>query len=117
MPTAFTTFLKQGFLYPIRFLGGRLQKPTISKEELKPGEGAIVEINGQKVAAYKDNDGKILTLSPVCRHMGCIVGWNSNDKTWDCPCHGSRYEADGTLKGGPAQKNLKWLLIGRMFFI
>lgn len=105
--TSFNILVKQGLLYPKHFLEGRLQKPTTSKKELKLGEGAIIDVNGKKVAAYKKNDEELITLSPVCTHMGCIVDWNKSDKTWDCPCHGSRYEADGTVKRGPAKKNLK----------
>ena len=105
--TSINTLLKQGLLYPKHFLEGRLQKATTSKEELSPGEGAIIDVNGKKIAAYQKNKGELITLSPVCTHMGCIVGWNKSDKTWDCPCHGSRYEADGTVKRGPAKRNLK----------
>src|SRR5437868_1414211 len=106
MAISLLTLLKQGFLYPKHFLEGRLQKPKNSKNTLTAGQGAIIEVDGKKVAAYKDQKGKLITLSPVCTHMGCIVGWNNTDKTWDCPCHGSRYEANGTVKKGPAKKNL-----------
>ena len=101
------TLFKQSIAYPKRFIKGRLQKPTQSKDSLKPGEGAILKIDGKKIAAYKNKNGELATLSPVCTHMGCMVEWNNYDKTWDCPCHGSRYEADGTVKKGPAKKNLK----------
>jgi len=74
--------------------------------DLKNNQGAIVELKGEKAAAYKDKTGKIIYLSPVCRHRGCIVEWNYDDKTWDCPCHGSRYEADGKVRHGPAKKDL-----------
>lgn len=107
MSASVKTFIKQGLSYPKHFIAGRLQKSSMTKDNLKTGEGAIVEINGKKAAAYKNNNGELITLSPVCTHMGCIVGWNNNDKTWDCPCHGSRYEADGTVKEGPAEKNLQ----------
>lgn len=105
--TSINTLLKQGLLYPKHFLAGRMQKPTTSKEALTPGEGAIIDVDGKKIAAYRKNKEELITLSPVCTHMGCIVGWNNADKTWDCPCHGSRYEADGTVKRGPATKNLQ----------
>lgn len=75
-------------------------------EEIKEGQGGIVEIDGKKVAVYAGEAGKVVKLSPVCKHLSCIVGWNGHDKTWDCPCHGSRYKADGTVIHGPALKNL-----------
>ncbi len=100
------TLVKQGIAYPKHFIEGRTQKPTQSKDSLKPGEGAILELNGKKVAAYKKNDQELITLSPVCSHMGCIVGWNTNEKTWDCPCHGSRYDKEGKVINGPAEKDL-----------
>jgi nucleotide-binding universal stress UspA family protein/nitrite reductase/ring-hydroxylating ferredoxin subunit len=77
-----------------------------SLEDLEPGEGAIVEVDGQKIAAYRDGSGNVSTLSPKCKHMGCTVGWNHRAKTWDCPCHGSRYELDGSVKNGPTRHPL-----------
>lgn len=104
--TAFNTLLKQGLLYPKRFLEGRFKK-VISQEELKPGEGAIIDLDGKKTAAYQKNKDERILLSPVCTHAGCIVGWNKSNKTWDCPCHGSRFEANGKVIKGPAKKNLE----------
>lgn len=104
-----STLINEGVHFPKRFIEGRTQETGKGTDDLKSGEGAITEIDGKKVAAYKNDKGVLIMLSPVCRHMGCIVAWNSKDKTWDCPCHGSRYEADGTLKQGPANKDLKRL--------
>lgn len=104
--TSFKTLIGQGVQYPKRFVEGRLQKSTMAQTDLKPGDGAIVDIDGKQVAVYQKSEKEQITLSPVCTHLGCIVGWNKSDKTWDCPCHGSRYEADGTVKRGPAKKNL-----------
>jgi nucleotide-binding universal stress UspA family protein/nitrite reductase/ring-hydroxylating ferredoxin subunit len=75
-------------------------------EDLDPGEGAIVELDGKKIAAYREDSGSLTLLSPKCKHMGCTVGWNHRAKTWDCPCHGSRYLADGTVKNGPTRHPL-----------
>ena len=76
-------------------------------ESLARGQGAVLELDGKQIAVYKDDKGQIVKLSPVCTHQGCTVGWNEAEKTWDCPCHGSRYEADGTLKNGPAKQSLE----------
>ena len=77
-----------------------------STEDLDPGEGAIVGIGGKKVAAFRDEQGELVLLSPKCKHLGCTVGWNHRAKTWDCPCHGSRYESDGRVKNGPTRHPL-----------
>jgi len=77
-----------------------------SVEDLEPGEGAVVTVGRKKVAAYRDESGELTMLSPKCKHLGCTVGWNHRAKTWDCPCHGSRYEADGTVLRGPTRRPL-----------
>ena len=77
-----------------------------SPEDLELGEGAIVEVDGKKVAAYRDDAGELVTLSPKCKHMGCTVGWNHRAKTWDCPCHGSRYDSHGAVVNGPTRHPL-----------
>lgn len=92
--------------YPARFIKGRVKKSDVKFDEIKSGEGAVVELDGKKTAVYKNEKGEVTKLSPVCTHLGCIVGWNNADKTWDCPCHGSRFEANGALKQGPAKRDL-----------
>lgn len=74
--------------------------------DLRPGEGAVVEIEGEKVAAYVSDDGTSYTVSARCQHLGCTVGWNSRARTWDCPCHGSRYDFKGGVINGPTTKPL-----------
>ncbi|MFN2609819.1 MAG: universal stress protein [Actinomycetota bacterium] len=74
--------------------------------DLSPGEGSIIADGGHKVAAYVDDNGIVTTLSPRCTHMGCLVDWNRSAKTWDCPCHGSRYAPTGEVINGPAEKSL-----------
>jgi Rieske Fe-S protein len=61
----------------------------------------------KKVAASRDASGKLTQCSAVCTHLGCIVEWNTNEKTWDCPCHGSRFAPDGHVVNGPARDALK----------
>ncbi|MBA2733941.1 MAG: FAD-dependent oxidoreductase [Acidobacteria bacterium] len=77
-----------------------------SIDEIKPGDGAIIRHGLKKVAAYRDDAGTIHERSAVCPHLGCIVDWNSKEKTWDCPCHGSRYDAYGKVFQGPANSDL-----------
>ena len=77
-----------------------------SEDELKPGEGAIMREGVSKIAVRRDENGNVHKLSAVCPHLGCIVGWNSTEQTWDCPCHGSRFSAEGRVYQGPANSNL-----------
>ena len=71
--------------------------------EVLPGQGSLVLEGGRRVAAYRDEDGVAHVLNPRCTHMGCTVGWNATDRTWDCACHGSRYDVDGNVLQGPAK--------------
>ena len=77
-----------------------------SADELTPGQGAIMREGLSKLAVYRDDGGTVHKLSAVCPHLGCIVAWNSTEKTWDCPCHGSKYRADGRVYQGPANGDL-----------
>lgn len=76
-------------------------------ETLKIGEGAVIEENNEKIAVSVDDQGKFDYVKANCTHLNCIVTWNIVEKTWDCPCHGSRFKADGTVITGPAVKNLE----------
>ena len=75
--------------------------------DLPRGEGRVVEMNGDKVAVHKDDDGIVHAVSPFCTHMGCTVTWNTAERTWDCPCHGSRFDHDGHAIQGPTVKDLE----------
>lgn len=77
-----------------------------SEAQLKPGDGAIIRRGLRKVAVYRDENGRLYERSAICPHLGCIVDWNSSEKSWDCPCHGSRFGVDGTVINGPAISNL-----------
>jgi glycine/D-amino acid oxidase-like deaminating enzyme/nitrite reductase/ring-hydroxylating ferredoxin subunit len=77
-----------------------------SESELQPGEGGIMREGVSKVAVRRDENGNVQKLSAVCPHLGCIVAWNSTEKTWDCPCHGSRFSASGRVYQGPANSDL-----------
>lgn len=76
-------------------------------DDLKIGEGKVVEINREKCGVSRDEDNQLHIVSAVCTHMKCIVNWNDAEKTWDCPCHGSRFKQDGTVIEGPAILNLE----------
>ena len=78
-----------------------------SADQLAADTGAILRHGVKKIAAFKDKTGQITELSAVCPHLGCIVQWNSTEKTWDCPCHGSRFEAKGKVLNGPAISDMK----------
>jgi len=71
-------------------------------EEIKPGMGAVIHRGSSKLAVSRDDTGRLHQCSAVCTHLGCIVSWNSTERTWDCPCHGSRFTPDGKLLNGPA---------------
>jgi glycine/D-amino acid oxidase-like deaminating enzyme/nitrite reductase/ring-hydroxylating ferredoxin subunit len=81
-------------------------------EDIAPGHGAVVRSGLVKVAAYRDARGGLHVRSAVCRHLGCIVHWNDAEKTWDCPCHGSRYAADGRVLNGPSASDLPPASVG-----
>jgi glycine/D-amino acid oxidase-like deaminating enzyme/nitrite reductase/ring-hydroxylating ferredoxin subunit len=77
-----------------------------SESELKPGAGAIMRDGVSKLAVYRDQNGNLHKRSAVCPHLGCSVAWNSTEQTWDCPCHGSRFSANGKVYQGPANGDL-----------
>lgn len=86
-----------------RFVGDRLRTLKVPDASgLGVDEGGIVDFNGEKVAAYRDESGELHTVSPICTHLGCQVTWNTGERTWDCPCHGSRFDIDGGVLQGPA---------------
>jgi glycine/D-amino acid oxidase-like deaminating enzyme/nitrite reductase/ring-hydroxylating ferredoxin subunit len=77
-----------------------------SIDEIKAGNGAIIRRGLTKVAVYRDEKGEVHERSAICRHLGCVVDWNTLESTWDCPCHGSRYDAYGHVIQGPANSDL-----------
>ena len=78
-----------------------------SLDDLVLGAGAIVEHQGQRLAAYKDERGRVHALSATCTHLGCQVAFNAAERSWDCPCHGSRFDIDGAVLEGPATRPLE----------
>ena len=99
-------FVKENVAVAAHLVGGYLGSKAKSYDELGPGEAAILKVDGDNVAAYRDEGGALHAVSAVCTHLGCLVGWNQTDKTWDCPCHGSRFELSGEVIHGPATQPL-----------
>lgn len=87
--------------------GGWLTVPPRAVHLLPPGEGGLFRINGHRVGVYKDETGQLHTVRPVCPHLGCMLRWNREEKSWDCPCHGSRFDVHGRVLNTPAPKDLK----------
>ncbi len=101
-------FLAQGVNFARRFVSAKLSKPEATPvSELAAGEAKVIQVDGEKTAAYRDGEGRLHAVSAVCTHMGCLVEWNAAETTWDCPCHGSRFDPDGQVIQGPAKRELK----------
>jgi glycine/D-amino acid oxidase-like deaminating enzyme/nitrite reductase/ring-hydroxylating ferredoxin subunit len=93
--------------YPEDFhKSGDTQSPVSSPDEIAVGEGGVIARGEEKIAVWRDDAGALHTLSASCTHKGCTVTWNNADRTWDCPCHGSIFAADGSVIHGPARKSL-----------
>jgi Rieske Fe-S protein len=90
-----------------QLIGGKLSAVP-NHVEIKPCEGKLVEANGQRAGAYRDEQGKLHVVDTTCTHMGCELNWNSAETSWDCPCHGSRFSNEGDIIEGPAVRPLEF---------
>jgi glycine/D-amino acid oxidase-like deaminating enzyme/nitrite reductase/ring-hydroxylating ferredoxin subunit len=100
--------VRENVVAGLRFVGDRITKRGSRPiEDLQPGEGDIVGLDGATVAGYRDDDGTLTAVSPTCTHLGCRVNWNSAERSWDCPCHGSRFAPSGEVLQGPAVHRLE----------
>ena len=100
-------YLKENKDYPYYLIRDRFAGPEgRSLRDIRRGQGKILEIDGHQMAVYRDEDGSVTRLSPICTHMGCKVAWNDAERSWDCPCHGSRFTPEGDVMGGPAERAL-----------
>lgn len=90
-------------------IAGKLEMVHNRPEDLAADEGGVVRLHGKRAGAYKDVNGKLFLVDTTCTHMGCEVEWNNGDRTWDCPCHGSRFSFNGEVVEGPAEMPLKTL--------
>lgn len=106
--SALRTLVEENVDYPLHFVADRLrQSKGLGVENVPRGEGRVVVIDGQRAAVHRKDDGTVIKVSAVCTHMGCIVRWNNAERTWDCPCHGSRFTPEGLVLGGPAEAPLE----------
>lgn len=88
-------------------LKGKLEIATKNLDEINHDEGSVVMVNGERAGAYKDQEGRLHIVDTTCTHMGCELEWNTGERSWDCPCHGSRFSYDGDVLEGPAEKPLR----------
>ncbi len=103
---ALPEFVSENLNVAIEYTGLVTPGEVDSVAEIKPGKGSVIRRGLTKVAVYKDEAGAVHERSAICRHLGCVVGWNTLESTWDCPCHGSRYDAYGRVSQGPANSDL-----------
>ena len=101
------TMVAEGLEVAKDLVGGHLAPHSGNAREIKPGKAAIVEIAGRATGIYRDESGRPHAVSAVCTHMGCLLGWNPVDRSWDCSCHGSRFATDGAVLHGPAIEPLE----------
>ena len=100
-------YLRENKDYPYYLIRDRFAgTEERSLRAVKRGEGKIIEYEGEQVAAYRDEAGASTLRSAICTHMGCLVDWNEAERTWDCPCHGSRFKPNGAVIAGPAEAPL-----------
>src|SRR5699024_8015729 len=85
---------------------GKLEYTNDNVKDLEPDDATVTRVNGKRTGVYKDNDNQLFAVDTTCEHLGCEVNWNSGDRTWDCPCHGSRYSYTGEVIEGPAKEPL-----------
>lgn len=100
-------FIVQNVNVAGQIIDGKLSKLP-QDVDVKPGEGKVVELDGKRAGAYRDEEGKLYLVNTTCTHMGCELNWNSAERSWDCPCHGSRFTHEGEIIEGPAVRPLSF---------
>jgi glycine/D-amino acid oxidase-like deaminating enzyme/nitrite reductase/ring-hydroxylating ferredoxin subunit len=105
-PASIKSFVKENANVAKELVKGKAKRQDRLLEDLGPDEGALVKVDGKKVGAYKDSGGHCHLVHPTCTHMGCDVEWNNAERSWDCPCHASRFNYKGEVIEGPAVKDL-----------
>jgi nitrite reductase/ring-hydroxylating ferredoxin subunit len=109
---AFPTILRFNAEVGGRFVGDRVGgSHHLELDAIPPGGAAVGTIMDRRVAAHRDLTGHLDLVDATCTHLGCIVGWNTAEESWDCPCHGSRFAADGSVLHGPAVEPLERVVL------
>lgn len=105
--TAAKEFVVQNANVAGQLIDGKLEMPP-KNIEILPGQGKVIEVDGKRAGAYRDEEGKLHLVNTTCTHMGCELNWNGAELSWDCPCHGSRFTIDGDVIDGPAVSPLSF---------
>ena len=101
-------FVAENIDFPAHLARDRLARGEArAPADVPPGEGRLVRSGRKMLAVYRDDTGKLHARSAVCTHLGCHVRWNEAESSWDCPCHGSRFDVDGAVLNGPATRELE----------
>jgi glycine/D-amino acid oxidase-like deaminating enzyme/nitrite reductase/ring-hydroxylating ferredoxin subunit len=99
-------FLEQNVDVAKAFVGGWISVENDNVASLEAGAGEVIEMDDQHVAVFRESEGTLHAVDPLCRHLGCTLDFNPAEKSWDCPCHGSRYAPDGTVLEAPTTEDL-----------
>ena len=102
----FADFVQENLNVAVQYTDWLTAGDVAAVDQVPPGHGAILRDGASKVAVYRAETGEVFSMSAVCTHLGCVVNWNSLEKTWDCPCHGSRFDSMGKAISGPATTDL-----------
>ena len=104
----FSNFVKEGADVVKLLVKGLFPAEQLKEiSDMAAGEAKVVKYEGHVMGLYKDDSGELHAVNSACTHIKCTVGWNGAEKSWDCPCHGSRFSYDGEVLTAPAQKNLQ----------
>lgn len=101
------TLVKENANVVKHLIKGKLETSEIMPQDLAKDQGAVITLHGERKGAYRDQEGQLHIVDTTCTHVGCEVNWNAGDRTWDCPCHGSRFSYTGDVIEGPAEKPLQ----------
>lgn len=107
LPASAGTLVKVNLEVGAHFVGDRLRRVRAGRpEDLAPGQAAVLRVGARHLACYRDEEGALHVLSARCTHLGCLVSWNPGERSWDCPCHASRFDHTGAVLEGPAVRPL-----------